>query len=360
MTNRYNFTEEQVMKMYDLYLSGLSCTKVAKQNGTTPSTICNYFKKYGLKVENRQNKVNIDLQMLLKEYQSGKSLEQISKEHHQNRHRLSKILKEQNVKVINRQNKLRFNENIFDNIDTEEKAYWLGFIFADGTISSHKPNKKKSYRFELTLCEKDVNHLYKFNKFMQHVNNNVKPKPVKYKDEIKMSYRWSVSNKHLWEVLNNYGCVPGKSLILQFPKNIFNSNLLKVAFIRGYFDGDGCISFSDKKHLKPCCSIVGTSNFLNEIKNSIFDNSHKLTKSHDENNITMVYSISGTKAMMLLYMLYYKSHIFLDRKYKLFLYFKDCRFKAKALKLLEGKIGEGWDANPELIADLKNLQQCNA
>lgn len=123
MVNRYNFTEEQVMKMYDLYLSGLSCTKVAKQNGTTPSTICNYFKKYGLKVENRQNKVNIDLQMLLKEYQSGKSLEQISKEHHQNRHRLSKILKEQNVKVINRQNKLRFNENIFDNIDTEEKAY---------------------------------------------------------------------------------------------------------------------------------------------------------------------------------------------------------------------------------------------
>jgi hypothetical protein len=32
----------------------------------------------------------------------------------------------------------------------------------------------------------------------------------------------------------------------------------------------------------------------------------------------------------------------------------------KALKLLEGKIGEGWNANPELIADLNDLQQCNA
>ena len=42
------------------------------------------------------------------------------------------------------------------------------------------------------------------------------------------------------------------------------------------------------------------------------------------------------------------------RKYQKILQIKDCRFKAKALKLLEGKIGEGWDINRELINDIKD------
>ena len=359
MQIRQNFTEVQVMEWYDLYLGGLSCTKIAKQNGITVGTVCNYFKRYGLKVENRASVSNIDNETLLKEYLSGKSLTKISNKFHCNRSKISNRLKSLGISVINKQNQTLFNENVFDVIDTEEKAYWLGFIFADGSISSHKEGQKKRYRFEITLGEQDKDHLYKFNKFMEHEQNNVKSKPVKYKDEIRMSYRWMISNKHLWTVLNDYGCTPNKSLTLQFPK-IKLSTQLKLAFVRGYFDGDGCISFHDKSHTKPFCSIVGTTDFLHEIQNTIFEIDKKLVKNHDNNTITMVYQCVGTKALELMYMLYYKANIFLNRKYKLFLYFKDCRFKAKALKLLEGKIGEGWDANPELIADLKDLQQCNA
>lgn len=60
------------------------------------------------------------------------------------------------------------------------------------------------------------------------------------------------------------------------------------------------------------------------------------------------------KAVAIAYMLYYKSTIYLDRKYLNFLQFQNCRFKVKALKLLEGKIGEGWDMNKELMNDIKN------
>lgn len=347
--------------MYDLYLGGLSCTQVAKQKGLTVSTVCNYFKRFGFKVENRQNKVCvINIKDLIKDYTDGYSLEQLSKKYHRKPSTLSSLLKELGINIINRQNRVRFNENVFDVIDTEEKAYWLGFIFADGNISSQKDNKKKVYKFELTIGEEDVEHLHKFNKFMQHEKDNVKLKPVKYNGTIRNSYRWTVSNKHLWEILNSYGCTPNKSLTLKFPTSVLSSNTLKLAFIRGYFDGDGCISFSDKTHTKPCISIVGTPDFLEAIKTQMLDSKHKLVKSHDNNNITMVYSLSGSEALAFMYKLYYKTHIFLNRKFKLFLYFKDCRFKAKALELLEGKIGEGWDANPELIADLKELQQCNA
>lgn len=353
---RYNFTEIHALAFYEQYLGGLSCTQIAKQQGCVPNTITNLFKKYGLVVENRQNKININLETLIREYNSGKSLGYIAKQYNTTRNVLSKMLKKAGIKVVNKQNELRFNEHVFDVIDTEEKAYWLGFIFADGYISSHKDGKKLIYRFELTLGEEDKTHLDKFNVFMEHRDNNVKLKPIKYKDTYRNSYRWTVNSKHLWETLNNYGCTPKKSLTLTFPDvSIFTDKHLIISFIRGYFDGDGCISFCDKTHTRPICSVVGTIEFLKVIQAWILGDTNKLTQNHSLNSATKVYSVSGIKALAFLYALYYKSNIYLERKFKLFLYFKDCRFKAKALELLEGKVGEGWDVNPELIADIKIL-----
>ena len=53
-----------------------------------------------------------------------------------------------------------FNENYFENIDTEEKAYWLGFISADGSIC--KSSKYNSYRLVLNLNRLDEHHILKF------------------------------------------------------------------------------------------------------------------------------------------------------------------------------------------------------
>ena len=354
---KYNFTEVQAKEFYSFYLGGLSCTQIAKKQGCSPNVITDLFRKYGLKVENRQNKINIDLDTLIKEYNSGKSLTQIGKEYGNTYSVLSKMLKANGIEVINKQNALRFNENVFDVIDSEEKAYWLGFIYADGYIASHKEGVKPKYTFEITLSGEDKDHLDKFNEFMQYNGDNVKEKPTKYKEEVRMCDRWNIHNKHLWETLNSYGCTPNKSLTLKFPdESIFTNKSLIRHFIRGYFDGDGCISYNDKEHQKPCCSVVGTEEFLKKIQEYVLEDSVKLGKNHGISKETKVYTLSANKAEAFIYTLYYKSNIYLDRKYNLFLYFKDCRFKAKALKLLEGKIREGWDANPELIADIKELQ----
>ncbi len=40
-----------------------------------------------------------------------------------------------------------YNENYFETIDSEDKAYFLGFIFADGCVT----NDSKKYRYQLTL-----------------------------------------------------------------------------------------------------------------------------------------------------------------------------------------------------------------
>lgn len=75
---------------------------------------------------------------------------------------------------------------------------------------------------------------------------------------------WQITNKHLWEILNSYGCTPRKSLTLQFPeKEVFNSPNLVRHFIRGYWDGDGCISYDKRKDsVVPRLSAVGTKQFL--------------------------------------------------------------------------------------------------
>lgn len=68
--------------------------------------------------------------------------------------------------------------------------------------------------------------------------------------------RWGIVNKHLWNVLNNYGCTPKKSNTLLFPNiEIFKDRALIIPFIRGYFDGDGCLT---NRKTKPKASFLGT------------------------------------------------------------------------------------------------------
>lgn len=68
-------------------------------------------------------------------YKSNKSIKEIAKLFNSSQETISKVLKENNIEVY-RRNKINFDEHIFDVIDTEEKAYWLGFIFADGYIAT--------------------------------------------------------------------------------------------------------------------------------------------------------------------------------------------------------------------------------
>ena len=344
--------EEETKEIISRYKNGETKEQISKALHHKVDTIRKILKENGVENIKRTFKTWSDKEVI-DLYNKGISLTQIQKETGINRNSVAKVLKEHGIEVINRQNQTKFNEHVFDVIDTEEKAYWLGFIFADGNISSPNKKGKAIYTFEISLQLSDTNHLYKFNKFMEHQKNNVKTDSFRC--------RWSVTNKHLWETLNSYGCTPRKSLTLEFPKlEIFKDKSLIRHFIRGYFDGDGCISHNDQEQEIPCINVLGTNEMLSTIQNYILMDNNPFYLNNPKNKTTLVISRSTSKAVMFMYALYYKSNIYLDRKYQKFLQYKNCRFKAKALELLEGKIGEGWDANPELIADLKDLQQCNA
>ena len=115
--------------------------------------------------------------------------------------------------------------------------------------------------------------------------------------------------------LEKLGCVPNKSLILKRP-NIDNS--LVNHFIRGYFDGDGCVSFNRELD-NSIYSVIGTKDILSFIKmNSGISNKISIRQAKRNNIYKNFYElfINGRSSKIIFYNYIYNSAtIFLDRKY---------------------------------------------
>lgn len=192
--------------------------------------------------------------------------------------------------------KYTYNEDYFKEIDTAEKAYWLGFLYADGCITRFYKNEKlKSMSLELTLKDEDCEHLIKFNNAL---NSNV---PIqhriiagKYKAD-----RMVINSTKMCRDLIKLGCTPAKSLTLEFPScDIVPTEFIKD-FIRGYFDGDGGISCTENEYYHNSknksykqnhyvCYFCGNEQFLTELKNVLSDNNVKISDLHKDNRSNAV------------------------------------------------------------------------
>jgi hypothetical protein len=194
---------------------------------------------------------------------------------------------------------------VFKNIDTEEKAYWLGFLYADGYVCYEPHNSQ--YRLELTLAEKDLEHLKKFAKFINY------DKQIKYRKKVK-AYRLDVASKEMCENLIKLGCVQAKSLILKYPDYEILKYKFHNAFIRGYFDGDGCLSLSSTSNTFST-SLLGTKHMMQGIINHMKLSNYRWRndKQHHENTITL--SLRVQEALKFLKTIYSDSNIHLSRKY---------------------------------------------
>lgn len=294
--------------------------------------------------EQRQSIINLAIQEYLNTPENERSLTKLGEKYGIKRQTISKYLKQHGIEVINYQNRSRLNEHIFDIMDSEEKFYWLGFLYADGNISS------TGNRIEVHLSLKDLEHLEKFRKFLNlttEIRTGISNEGYAY-------CHLSVRNKHLWSILNNLGCVPKKSLILQFPDlNIFPSKVHVLHFVRGYVDGDGCLTvYNQINHrIRTVLSLVGTESFLNTI-NTLFGNKGYITNKSCNNweNKAFQLSFSDVPSRKLARYLYENATIYLQRKYDKYLEF--CRIEEESSRRQSSKIGEGCDANPEVSSKI--------
>lgn len=144
--------------------------------------------------------------------------------------------------------KYNFKEDIFSKIDTAEKAYWLGFLYADGSVSSN------SNTVSIALKEEDKEHLLYFEKFLAMSQSS-----LKY-DEKTKSYRFSVTREKIANDLKNLGFNAQKSYDVTTIVWDNIPELFKKDFILGLWDGDG--SFSISKEGKKCASLISNNDLL--------------------------------------------------------------------------------------------------
>ena len=314
-------SEEQKQQIINAYVTeGLTVTEICRQ-GLFPGnrkTLTKRLKEWNIPIKNRETRLQDNLDTIIELWKSGISLCKLQEQFHINKKTISNKLKELGYEVINPQLQLQFNEHIFDSIDTEEKAYWLGFIYADGNIRTVNDfNRKTEYGFTLTLKKSDDNHLLKFNQFMEYNGDNRHYYNSKYH-----SCSWHITNEHLWSILNSYGCTPQKSLILKFPnKNVFKDESLIRHFIRGYFDGDGCFSQDKlKSGIIPRLSLLGTEDFVNKL-NEFCKCNGTITKRHNKH---IYYQLRFNRSNSINFMnyIYDNCSIYLDRKYAKYNLFK--------------------------------------
>lgn len=257
---------------------------------------------------------------LIEKYKNGAAGTAMCKEYNITYYTLRKKLdeldiptnnKKNNTVKVGRKNTYDFNEDFFEVIDSEEKAYWLGFIYADGYITENN-------KCGISLKSVDIGHLEKFKKSIKS-NHKISIYESQYNEKCNITEycRIILTSKKNVDNLMDKGVSHRKSLILKFPnKEIFKNQNDIIHFIRGYFDGDGSIIGGGI----PRISFVGTKEFLEKLVELFpFKTNASIIK---DNRTSDTYEIKfGSKEHIKIFLnwLYFGKDCktFLDRKYKL-------------------------------------------
>lgn len=198
-----------------------------------------------------------------------------------------------------------YNEDYFKFIDNEEKAYWLGFIAADGWVS----HASYGSEFGIQLQIQDKNHLKKLNK---SINGNLKVKELEevcnLNGKIYKSCVLRIYNKKFVSNLEKWGINSKKTYYMKIPN--IDDNLIRH-YIRGFFDGDGCVCKSEMSADFTSANL----SLLEELRSILNQNDIKSYICQEREN-TYRLRIGGLINCDRFYRyMYENANIYLDRKY---------------------------------------------
>lgn len=196
------------------------------------------------------------------------SLREIERRTRHGRQALAKMLERLEVKTTkgNHYRYYFFDFDFFEKIDSELKAYWLGFLYADGCIL---PVKNGEQEIQLDLAQQDEDMVQWFKTDLKSTypltydNYKAKKNP-----NSQVMVRQKLRSQKTVDDLKRLGCVERKSLILKFPNSDQVPLELIRHFIRGYFDGDGSIYVGpplNGSKLIGQVSFVGTEDFIKQL-----------------------------------------------------------------------------------------------
>lgn len=314
-----DITKEKLEEL--IFKENLKDNQIAECFGFSQPKITGLRKKFKIKRKHKDSKWLIDqycnkLRTVISiAKECGVGREEI-------RSALRKLNVEPNYETMRQGSKKHdYDESVFDVIDTEEKAYWAGFIMGDGQIEEYKRSRADgsiyiNYRLNLNLKYSDANHLQKFLDFLNCTTKKIKKVNVKMPSgNIAEVGNIRISSRPLSLALINKGIIPRKSLNEPEPSGI--PEHLVRHFIRGLLDADGHIS--DINKTSPYAEICDGKILMNWVKKY-----YPYLNSKEDKYCSGLYYVYANKKNVLNFLnsLYENSTIYLERKYQRYLSMK--------------------------------------
>lgn len=221
----------------------------------------------------------------------------------------------------------RIRQNFFSEIKTELQAYILGLYASDGSIDE----KRKTFRIHMQECDSDLIYLIKDiiapDSRMWKLENRTCINPrngVKYKGHNSLGI--DINSSKICTDLVNLGIGYNKTYSENNIPNM-NESLIRH-FIRGYFDGDGCIVGSYVKaspkwkknenfrmYAGICCK---TKTILEDIQKYLLKFGIKSTIGYQKRDNMFDIRIPKTQLSKLYNLFYKDSNFYMKRKHDKF------------------------------------------
>lgn len=307
--------------VFQLYNQGMSAEEISAELGWDIETVDNHlnykFNTYTY-VELFSDK---EIQNIVEKYNNGISTVKLGKLYYTNRKKIGKIIDKYSKKNHLSVRKYSLDETYWDNIDTPNKAYHLGFMYADGC------NMPSKGTLSLILEECDREILEKLKRELHSA------KPLVYEDcqhkntetmHFENLYKLIYFSSHMCEAIAEKGVVPAKSNIIRFPNWLPEEYISH--FVRGYFDGNGSMGIHDVSKLynhNLRISFVSTKWFCNSLKNILetkLNISCQIRESRNLNGITHDLIIcKQADIKIFLDWLYDDAELYLKRKHDIYI-----------------------------------------
>jgi len=211
-----------------------------------------------------------EVNLMVKMYKEGASAASICQVLPYTPHTILSHLRKQGIKIRGKGGyKHPFNERYFQTIDTEEKAYYLGFLMADGCVIE-RVNSQPAIALQLKDTDTYI---------LEHLKRELAIDHKIEHDDNRGHSNLRLCSATMAEDLKQYGIVPRKTGREIFPRTLIPDELCRH-FVRGFFDGDGWITLTSS-HGKPnrrlAIGFTGNEKMLNDIKDYITENVYDLS-----------------------------------------------------------------------------------
>jgi len=317
-------TDEEKKDIKKLYINGIGSTKIAKRFSRSSTYILKLLKSEDIKIRTKICKLlHKDIKDMCQLYSDGQSASQIANTYNVSNTIILRYLKRNNIEIRNSSEchrKYPINEDFFDVINTEEKAYFLGFLYADGG------NVKSGNFVRIELQKQDNDILHKFAKLIYKENPEIHVKSCTRKRDLGNGLKnyyscyLNINSKHICSILEKQGCMPAKTFKITFPTWLDSE--LQKHFIRGYFDGDGSIYVNTKKGASSYFKITSIKQFAEEVRKVIIDNVNVNMGIYLSTQHSVVFDVTSAgnrQVEKIMKWLYSDANIFMDRKHSIYL-----------------------------------------